>query len=201
MVGFFAASVFAEHHHRQELEDVKEYFKEKYDEEVRSHLETINSYNPDSLKSDKPDEVTIEGVTYDIEEQVSPEEVEETTVEAAKSLIEHEGYTSYNTVMPEKPKGPTVTSLIQELPVTISFDEYDNTPPGYEQYTLTYYEGSNTLVSQAGKVIKGKDLVRTIGDLLGTFKEGEDAIWVRNPKLKMDFEIVRDAHSFTDVDG
>jgi hypothetical protein len=126
-------------------------------------------------------------------------DTQEVTVEAAQALIEHNGYTAYNT--PPKPKGPTVaTPAISEIPVTITFKEFDNTPPGYEQYVLTYYEGNNILVSQAGKPIKGKDLVRTVGDLL-TFKEGEDAIYVRNPKLKMDFEIVRDPNSFTDVDG
>jgi hypothetical protein len=146
------------------------------------------------------DKQDVQEAVAETEEPPTPAEVEEVTVEAAQALIEHNGYTAYNT--PAKPKGPTVsTPVISEIPVPITFKEYDSTPPGYEQYVLTYYEGNNILVSQAGKPIKGKDLVRTVGDLLGTFKDGEDAIYIRNPKLKMDFEIVRDANSFTDVDG
>jgi hypothetical protein len=150
---------------------------------------------------EKPtDKQDVQEAVAETEETPTPAEVEEVTVEAAQALIEHNGYTAYNT--PPKPKGPTVsTPPISEIPVTITFKEYDSTPPGYEQYVLTYYEGNNILVSQAGKPIKGKDLIRTVGDLLGTFKDGEDAIYVRNPKLKMDFEIVRDPNSFTDVDG
>lgn len=201
--GFWAAAVFAAHNHNQELDDIKEYYKEKTDAAIEEYRRTYEAARG-PVEPEEPHEVEIEGTTYEMVERIGGEEKEEAqevTVEAAQALIETQGYTAYNKVA-EKPRPPKIdTPAITEVPVKITFEEFDLTPPGFEQYTLTYYEGNNTLVSQAGKVIKGKDRVRTVGDLLGTFEDGKDAIYVRNPKLKMDFEVVRDPHGFTDVDG
>lgn len=192
--GFMTAAVFAAHTHQQkldeEIEAIKAEYKAKADEAVENYKEEIES---------EWERIERENATGKLDdEEPSPEEVEETTIEAAQALIEQNGYTAYNTPV-KQPKGPTVsTPPISEIPVKITFEEFDDTPKDYEQYTLTLYMGNNKLVSQSGKVIKGKDLVRTVGDLLGSFEEGKDAIYIRNPKLKMDFEVVRDPKSFED---
>lgn len=155
------------------------------------------------------DEVTIEGVTYDIEEQISPKEEPMITVAAAKLLIEEQGYTSYDKKSerpkPKQPKGETTSST--DLPYLISLFEFDQDErPAFrdhEQYTLTLFEGDNQLVSQADKPIEGKDRVRTVGDLLSRFsgEDAPDSIYIRNPRLKMDFEVVRDPGSYQDKAG
>jgi hypothetical protein len=133
------------------------------------------------------------------------------TVAAAKLLIEEQGYTSYDkksekpTPKPKQPKGETTSST--DLPYLISLFEFDQDErPAFrdhEQYTLTLFEGDNQLVSQADKPIEGKDRVRTVGDLLSRFsgEDAPDSIYIRNPRLKMDFEVVRDSGSYQDKAG
>jgi hypothetical protein len=163
------------------------------DEEEQAEIERERLQQEEAeeaFRSDPANEVVEgpDGPTY-------KDQVEDITVGAVETLIEKQGYTQYN--KPVAPKGPTViTPAIPELPVLITFEEFDNTPADYEQYVLTLYMGNNKLVSQSGKVISGVDLVRTVGDLLGNFADGDNAIWIRNPKLKMDFEVVRDPKSF-----
>jgi hypothetical protein len=164
-------------------------------------------YQEKDAPEPSPDEIDYNETVAVAEETFEQEAM--ITVAAAKLLIEEQGYTSYDKKSerpkPKQPKGETTSST--DLPYLISLFEFDQDErPAFrdhEQYTLTLFEGDNQLVSQADKPIEGKDRVRTVGDLLSRFsgEDAPDSIYIRNPRLKMDFEVVRDPGSYQDKAG
>lgn len=81
-------------------------------------------------------------------------------------------------------------------PYVISPDEFDEN--GYETVSLTYF-ADKVLVDDAWDVVT--DLDGTIGrDSLNHFGEYEDdSVFVRNDKLKIDYEILLDTRNYSDV--
>ena len=84
------------------------------------------------------------------------------------------------------------------VPYTISFEEFNENAEHHEQTTLTYYEADDTLVDAQDKPIDNTDY--TVGDdNLSRFGHGSgdpNVVYVRNEKIDMDFEIVRDNGSY-----
>lgn len=81
-------------------------------------------------------------------------------------------------------------------PYVISPDEFDEN--GYETVSLTYF-ADKVLVDDMNDVVT--DLDGTIGrDSLNHFGEYEDdSVFVRNDKLKIDYEILLDTRNWSDV--
>lgn len=81
----------------------------------------------------------------------------------------------------------------EEAPFIITQDEFLEAEPGYEQVTLTYYEGDDTLADEGDQAIPLID--ETVGKgTLHRFGHGSgDArtVFVRNDKLSTDFEVVK----------
>lgn len=70
---------------------------------------------------------------------------------------------------------------------------------GYDQIELTYYEGDDTLEDEEYNVITNRN--ELIGaESLFTFGEyEEDAVFVRNERLKADFQILKDYRSYAEA--
>lgn len=96
-----------------------------------------------------------------------------------------------------------------EVPYIIHKEEFDATPDGYDQYTLTYFEGDDVLSDERDKVIEDQD--NTVGlENLNRFGQGSgdpNIVYVRNEKLKVDIEVVhsdgkfaQEVHGFEDSD-
>ena len=70
---------------------------------------------------------------------------------------------------------------------------------GYNQIELTYYEGDDTLEDDEYNIITDRD------ELLGpkaltTFGEYEDdAVFVRNERLRTDFQILKDTRTYKEA--
>lgn len=78
----------------------------------------------------------------------------------------------------------------------ISLATFLDTEVGYDNYAFEYFAGDETLVGENDRVLTDKEIERTIGgrDMLTKFgeeSENKDALFVRNPKAKMDIEITR----------
>jgi len=88
--------------------------------------------------------------------------------------------------------------LNPDVPYAISFEEFNENEPNHEQTTLTYYEMDDTLVDSQDKPVD--DTEYTVGDdNLNRFGDGSgdpNVVYVRNNKIDMDFEIVRDKGSY-----
>ena len=112
--------------------------------------------------------------------------------------LQEQGYTNYaakNDKIEEKEDDDSVV----EKPYIISPEEYGE----FDEYTklsLTYYS-DGTLADDDDEIVD--DIYETVGsDFADHFGEYEDdSVFVRNDRLKCDYEILRDNRSYADVTG
>lgn len=152
-----------------EIEDMKEYYSRKG---VREPVEED--------EDNKVSEATIE----------NPDSKTPSVREYAEKLQE-QGYTNYSD-MEKKREADDV-----KKPYVISPDEYGE-KDDYETYSLTLY-ADNVLTDEQDMPIE--DVDNTVGcESLTTFGEyEEDSVFVRNDRLKIDYEILRMEVEYSEV--
>lgn len=101
--------------------------------------------------------------------------------------LQEEGYTNY-----------TEHSKKNNEPYVISPDDYGEND-NYTQISLVYYAGDGVLADDEDEVVE--DIEDTVGeDFAEHFGEYEDdSVFIRNDRLRCDYEILRDNRSFSDV--
>lgn len=114
-------------------------------------------------------------------------------LEQYRENIRNSGYESAAT---DKEEGKEI-SMEKDKPYVISPDDFDEMDD-YETETLMYYE-DDVLTDDSGNIIN--DVEKLIGkDSLSHFGEYEDdSVFVRNDKLKTDYEILADGRNYYDV--
>lgn len=156
------------------------YLKQKYEQITR---EEIASYKEAcSNKQTKTEEEVPEEKAE--EEPVVKEEVKKEYRELLQTLPYGE---VKEEVAPAKEDGPYVIA-------PEDFDEYDD----YEIVSLTYYD-DGILANENDEIVE--DVEELIGaDSLNRFGEYEDdSVYVRDERIKTDYEILRDRRNYTDV--
>ena len=107
--------------------------------------------------------------------------------------IKEQGYVDYSGFRPAKEKEASDV----DTPHVIPPEEFD-TLDDYEGVTYTYY-ADGVLTDEMDNIVEDVDDVVGL-DSLETFGEYEDdSVYVRNDKLKLDFEILRDARKYSDI--
>ena len=86
-----------------------------------------------------------------------------------------------------------------QAPHVISPDEFGN-QDGYDEISLTYYS-DGTVTDDNDRAMDEDEIEETIGkDSLSHFGEyEEDSVFVRNERLKADYEILMDQRSYADI--
>ena len=83
-------------------------------------------------------------------------------------------------------------------PYLISFEEFMQAEPGYQQPNATYFEADDLLLDDREQVIE--DVDGTVGNeslqRFGWKSKNKDIVYVRNPRLELDFEITRSHGSY-----
>lgn len=126
-----------------------------------------------------------ESIPERIERKQQAADYEETLVKS--------GYTNYSDISSKKEAEPEPAI---DVPYVISPAEFGNVD-GYDIQTLRYYEGDDTLTDDDDNVVD-EELVGSAS--LSAFGEYEDdTVYVRNDRLKRDYEILRDNGRYTDV--
>lgn len=94
-----------------------------------------------------------------------------------------------------------INARTPDEPYVISVGEYSETEVGYTQVAITYYEGDDVLTDEEGKVVP--DVDRLIGTKslteFGKFSQDTNIVYVRNERLELDFEIIRDPREYVEV--
>ena len=72
---------------------------------------------------------------------------------------------------------------------------------GYDQIELTYYEGDDTLEDEEYNVITNRNELIGANSLFTFGEYEEDAVFVRNDRLKADFQILKDYRSYEEARG
>lgn len=103
------------------------------------------------------------------------------------------GYTNYSNISEKEQKKE---KEIDDLPYVISPDEFGSLPD-YDKISLTLYED--------GVLAEDRDIVEDVDNVVGEaslthFGEYEDdSVFVRNDRLKCDFEILKDFRTYEKV--
>lgn len=123
--------------------------------------------------------------------------------EADQEAVEKEAYTVianvYNTIGKEKneeEKGGSEEMAIDK-PYVIAPEEFDELD-GYETRTLVYYE-DEVLADDTGDIVDDIDEIVGEDSLTQFGRYEDDSVYVRNDRLKTDFEILRDYKSYSEL--
>lgn len=111
--------------------------------------------------------------------------------------LQEEGYTNY-TEHSKKNTEEKKDEPMPNEPYVISPDDYGEND-NYTQISLVYYVGDEVLADDEDEVVE--DIAETVGeDFAEHFGEYEDdSVFIRNDRLRCDYEILRDNRSFADV--
>ena len=168
------------------------YFTKKKYEQIAQ--EEIDSVKETFSKLYKHDETPAE-IAGEPEEGTDAEPDEPLSVMEYAVKLRNEGYTQPDVGRNAKPVADDPYVIAPE-----SFDELE----GYEVHTFTYY-ADETLADDDDRVIDVANMKRWVGfasseELESHFGEHvDDAIYVRNDRLKCDIEILYDRRTYADV--
>jgi hypothetical protein len=117
-------------------------------------------------------------------------------IEYAARLSEH-GYTNYSDLVDEKPEEVKEEPMSVDKPYVIAPEEFGDLDD-YETISLTYY--ADQILADDNDVIVD-DVEDVVGfDSLNSFGEYEDdSVFVRNDRLKCDYEILLDKRKYSNV--
>ena len=159
--------------------------KKKYEQIAQEEIDSVKAV---FMKKDPDMEVTVSETPH----QAEPRKVEEKpSISEYAALLKNEGYTNYSGM------GKEEQTSMNDKPYVISpeeFGEYE----GYEKISLTYY-GDQVLADENDELVE--DVEGAVGfESLTHFREYEDdSVFVRNDRLKCDYEILLDQRTYSDV--
>ena len=167
-----------------------QYVVKKYEqiaqEEIDSVKEVFSKRETDVIEEDEV-----------IREKASNAKEKPNIIEYAAKLRE-QGYTNYSDVEPETNKEEVKEEPMNvDEPYVISPEEFGEFED-YEKISLTYY--ANQILADDNDILVD-DVEDVVGfDSLNSFGEYEDdSVFVRNDRLKCDYEILLDQRKFSDV--
>lgn len=153
-------------------------------------------------------------LVVELTDPLSEEEQQRLEMAAAKELIEEKlGYTE---VVEESTEVNVFTDVAledeenwiweEELknrgdtnPYVITYDEFHNQEENFTQVTLTYFEGDDILCDDRNEIVA--DVDGMVGDenlkRFGHASRDNNIVLIRNPRLEMEFEVVRSPHEYT----
>lgn len=169
----------------EEIQSVKDHYESKHNEEA----------DKPELDEDLQDIVGDLGYSDDKME----EKLEALKVKARNGWQDpeeqlYEGKVVVDLGFEPSPRDPNV-------PYVINIEEFTDDNDDYDKLSVTYYEGDDVLADEGDGVIPEPSTIVGI-DALTRFGDGSDdehIVYVRNEKLASDFEIVRDARSYSSV--
>lgn len=136
--------------------------------------------------------------TEDTEVQIKADNAKEkpNVIEYA-GWLRKRGYTNYSDVADKKPEEVKKEPMSVDKPYVIAPEEFGELDD-YETISLTYY--ADQILADDNDVIVD-DIEDVVGfDSLNSFGEYEDdSVFVRNDRLKCDYEILLDQRKYSDV--
>ena len=166
---------------------IKKHFKKIADDEIdtmREYFQNKRAEEANALE-EEPDEA-------DVKEARDEHQEDKPNIREYASLIKKENYTNYSDSTADKKK--EVDDV--EKPYVITPEEFGELD--YSTISLTYY-------SDGVLTYESDELVEDVDDIVGAdfaehFGEYEDdSVFIRNDRMKTDFEILVDKRNYSDV--
>lgn len=167
-----------------------QYTRKKYEQIAQEEIDSVKEAfsNKDGEPAPKIAEVDTSNKSRQVKEKPS-------VVEYAAKLHEH-GYTNYSNMANEK-ESQKETKLPMDKPYIIAPEAFGELED-YERISLSYY-ADKALADEGDELVD--DVDDTVGfDSLNRFGEYEaDSVFVRNDRLKCDYEILLDQRMYSDI--
>lgn len=165
--------------------------KKKYEKQAQDDAQEIREYYAEKYKDKKPAELKNEQIrdsSDECEDDYDSDTADIQRIDYA-NIIKNEGYTNEKKGVGTIEDGPA--------PYVIAPEEYGETKD-YEMVSLTHYS-DGVLADDWDEVIE--DVANTVGanyaDHFGEYED--DSVFIRNERLKVDYEILLDMRPFEEV--
>lgn len=163
------------------------YHKNKYEKLVQEDIDSIREHMDKRNSDSIPHEVVN---VEEVEDVKDVEEIIDETKEKMKKIISHSKYSGSE-------KDEYGVAAKYERPCIVTPDEFASIS-GFDTATF-YYTSNNCLITDDGELVE--DVVGTFGMELHEIKDQfgvyeQDAVYVRDMKLKMDYEILWDEQEY-----
>ena len=168
------------------------FLKDKYEKLAQEEIDSVKEVFS-KRASDIPEKDESQNETEDISEGSTDKELD-----SYKQFINKVEYTDYSTNKTSEDKQEKVDEPdYEEAPYIITPEEFGELD-GYDEISLTYYS-DQVLTDENNELVE--DVDRVVGfESLNHFGEYEDdSVYVRNDRLKCDYEILMDHRKFADV--
>lgn len=170
------------------------YRKAKYEERMNEELESIREIRNKNVSKNE-DNNTNDSIKAKVKEDI---------MSYAKKLND-EGYTNYSSIKKIEETDEEENKVIQnritsdstEKPYVISPDEF-NEFDDYSVISLTYY-ADGKLADDNDELVEDVDDVVGINSLEHFGEYDDDCVYVRNDRLKVDYEILRSLRKYSEI--
>lgn len=177
-LGYVAGKSVAERVCADEIAEVKEF----YTDVANTRIAEVRAEFQDSVKGN--DSETETGVR-----------------EAANALLAYQGGVP-TLVVDDKPLAYAyeASPYVRQDPYVITSEQYVDDEAGYEQITLTYYEGDGVFADKDDVIFdRARDsLGESNLSRFGEESQDENVVYVRNERIRRDFEVIRTEGNFAD---
>lgn len=179
---------------QEEIDQMREYYWDRMDEDAQFERGEFD-IGPGAPLESGVEDVTIENISEEIRTHV------EEVVAECEDIIKKARYTNYSDIVESNNKDAKggAESMVEKTdkPYVIppeEFGEFDD----YETISLTYY-ADKVLADDLDELVEDVDNVVGLKSL-ETFGEYEDdSVFVRNDRLRADYEILLDTRNYSDV--
>ena len=167
-----------------------QYTKKKYERIAQEEIDSVKEIFSKRESAAEVEIVTPEPQTAKVGK---PEEKPDITEYAAR--LEREGYTNYSNVSAGEKKEEQ--EAMEMKPYVISPEEFGEFED-YERISLSYY-ADQILADEDDEKVEDVDNVVGLESLTHVGEFEDDSVFVRNDRLKCDYEILLDQRTYSDV--
>lgn len=167
-----------------------QYVKKKYEQIAQAEIDSVKEIFSRKESNSDVDITTTEPQTA----KVGKPEKKPNIAEYA-AMIEREGYTNYSNAATEHGKEEQET--MEMKPYVISPEEFGEFED-YERISLSYYS-DQVLADENDEKVEDVDNVVGLDSLTHFGEFEDDSVFVRNDRLKCDYEILLDQRTYSDV--
>lgn len=182
---------------------IKDKYEQLYQEEVKSYKDTFGKkFTPKKFepKEFKPEETPKNDISEPEKKETAEVHIEkDPLMENLRKVVNQAGYTDYSNINNPKPKEEPEPEVDEDTPYVISPEELGD-QIGYDAISINYY-ADGVVADDSDEIME--DVENTLGiDFSNHFGEYDnDVVCVRNPRLKIDYEICRDNRTYVAVVG
>lgn len=167
-----------------------QYAKKKYEQIAQEEIDSVKE-----IFSRRESATDVEIVTPEPQTAKVGKSEEKPDISEYAARLEREGYTNYSNASAGEKKEEQ--EVMEMKPYVISPDEFGEFED-YERISLSYY-ADHILADEDDEKVEDVDNVVGLESLAHFGEYEDDSVFVRNDRLKCDYEILLDQRTYSDV--